>query len=125
MLLFSHITWPLSQVTKRGVKEKLFCSESQHKPFIELKYHLCSALVLALPDLQQPFLVETDAFDYAIGTVLTQHGDPMAYHSETLSDTVQKYPAYEKAMYSIVQAYRQWKHYILGKEMVIQTQGKL
>eukprot|EP00253_Pinus_taeda_P022804 PITA_22804 len=116
MLAFSHITWPLSQVTKGGAKEKLFWSESQQKEFIELKYRLCMAPVLALPDLQQPFEVETDASDYAIGAVLTQHGHPVAYHSETLSDTVQKYPTYDKEMYSIVQACRQWKHYILGKE---------
>jgi hypothetical protein len=31
VLGFSHITWPLSQVTKGGAKEKLFWSESQQK----------------------------------------------------------------------------------------------
>ena len=60
------------------------------------------APVLMLPDLQQPFEVKTYAFDYAIGAVLTQHGNPVAYHSETLSDTVWKYPTYDKEMYSIV-----------------------
>ena len=44
--------------------------------------------MLTLPDFQKPFEIETDASDYAIGAVLTQHGHPMAYHSETLSDTV-------------------------------------
>jgi hypothetical protein len=29
VLGFSHITWPLSQVTKGGAKAKLFWSESQ------------------------------------------------------------------------------------------------
>jgi hypothetical protein len=135
VLGFSHITWPLSQVTKGGAKEKFFWSESQQKAFRELKHRLYSAPVLTLPDLQQPFEIETDASDYAIGVVLTQHGHPVAYHSETLSDTVQKYLTYEKEMYSIVQACRQWKHYIFGKETVIhtdhrplqfiQTQGKL
>ena len=96
-------------------------SESQQKAFIELKYHLYSALVLAFPDLQQPFEVETDASDYVIGVVLTQHKHPLAYHSETLSDIVQKYPTYEKEIYSIVQTCQQWKHYILGKETVIHT----
>jgi len=43
----------------------------------------------------------------------------MDIHSETLSDTVCKYPTYDKEMYSIVQAYRQWTHYILGKETII------
>jgi hypothetical protein len=135
MLGFSHITWPLSQVTKGGAKEKLFWSESQQKEFKELNHRLFSAPVLTLPGLQQPFEIETDASNYAIGVVLTQQGHPVAYHSEILSDTVYKYPTYEKEMYSILQACRQWKHYILGKETVIhtdhrplqfiQTQGKL
>ena len=88
---------------------------------MELKHCLCSAPVLSLPDLQQPFEIETDASDYAVGAILTQHGHPMAYHSETLLDAVRKYPTYDKEMHSIVQAYRQWKHYILEKETVIHT----
>ena len=38
--------------------------------FKELKNRLCSAPVLTLPDLQQPFEIEIDASDYAIGAVL-------------------------------------------------------
>jgi hypothetical protein len=102
VLGFSHITWPLSQVTKGGAKAKFFRSESQPKAFGELKHRLCSAPVLTLLDLQQPFEIETDASDYAIEAVLTQHGHLVAYHSETLSDTVRKYPTYDKEMYSIV-----------------------
>ena len=98
VLGFSHITWPLSQVTKGGAKAKFFWSESQQKAFIELKDRLCTTPVLALPNLQQPFEVETDASDYAIGVVLTQQGHPVAYHSETLSDTVRKYSTYDKEM---------------------------
>ena len=71
MLGFSHITWPLSQVTKGGEKEKLFWLKTQKKAFAELKHHLCCSPMLTLPDLQQPFEIETDAFDYAIGVVLT------------------------------------------------------
>eukprot|EP00253_Pinus_taeda_P024016 PITA_24016 len=73
VLGFSHITWPLSQVTKGGAKAKFFWSESQQKAFTELKHHLCLAPVLSLPDLQQPFEVKTDASNYAIGALLTQY----------------------------------------------------
>eukprot|EP00253_Pinus_taeda_P002649 PITA_02649 len=72
VLGFSYFTWPLSQVTKGGAKEKLFWSKSQQKAFTELKHHLCSEPVLTLPDLQQPFEIKTDASVYAIGVVLTQ-----------------------------------------------------
>ena len=98
MLGFSHITYPLSQVTKGGVKSKFFWSESQQKAFVELKHRLCCAPVLTLPDLQQPFEIETNASDYAIGAVLTQQGHLVEYHNETLSNTVQKYPTYDKEM---------------------------
>ena len=84
-----------------------------------MKNRLCSAPVLTLRDLQKPFEIEIDASDYAIGAVLTQQVHPVAYHSETLSETVRKYPTYDKEMYSIVQAYRRWKHYILGRETII------
>jgi hypothetical protein len=56
--------------------------------------------------------------------ILTQNGHPMAYHSETLSDAIHKYPIYNKEMYSIVQSYLQWRHYILGKETDIHTDHK-
>ena len=69
-----------------------------------MKNCLCLALVLALPNLQQPFEIETDASNDAIGAVLAQHMHPVAYHSETLSYIVLKYPTYDKEMYSIVQA---------------------
>eukprot|EP00253_Pinus_taeda_P018139 PITA_18139 len=88
MLGFSHIAWPLSQVTKGGAKGKFFWFETQQKAFFELKNHLCFAPALTLTDLQQSFEIETEASDYAIGAVLTQHGYPMAYHNETLSDIV-------------------------------------
>jgi len=71
VLGFSHINWPLSQINKGVMKEKLFWFESQQKAFINLKHRLYSAPVLTLPDLQKPFEIEIDACDYAIGVVLT------------------------------------------------------
>ena len=56
--------------------------------------------------------------------ILTQHGHRMVYHSETLLDVVREYPTYDKEMYSIVQVYRQWRHYILGKETIIHIDHK-
>ena len=100
-----------------------------------MKHHLCLTPLLSLPDLQNPFKIETDALDYVLGAIVTQYGHPVAYHSEVLSDAIHKYPTYDKEMYSIVQACQKWKHYILGKETIIhidhkplqfiQTRGKL
>jgi hypothetical protein len=124
VLGFSHIAWALIQVTKGGDRDKFVWGKEKQRVFDDMKQHLCSALVLSLPDLQQPFEIEIDASDYIMGAVLTQHGHPVAYHSETLYDNFWKYPTYEKEMYSIVQACRQWKNYILGKETIIHTDHK-
>jgi hypothetical protein len=124
LLGFSHIAWALSQVTKGGGRAKFVWGKDQQQAFDDMKHHFCSNPVLSFPNMKQPFEIETDASAYAVGTVLTQHRHPVAYHSETLSDTIQKYPTYDKEMYSIVQSCRQWKHYILGKETIIHTNHK-
>jgi hypothetical protein len=101
---FYHIEWALIQVTRGGGKAKFVWGMSQQQAFNDLKKSLCSSPILSLPYLKHPFEIETDASDYAMGIVLTQHGHPMAYNSETLSDVVRKYPTYDKEMHSIVQA---------------------
>jgi hypothetical protein len=125
LLGFSHMVWDLSQITRGGGKTKFVWGLSQQQVFDDLKQRLCSTSVLSLLDLQQSFEIKTDALDYAVGVVLTQHGHPVAYHSETLSDVVRKYLTYDKQMYSIVQACRQWRHYILGKVTMIHNDHKL
>jgi hypothetical protein len=101
VLGFAHIAWDLSQVTMGSGKEKFVWVWSQQKTFNDLKQRLCSTPILSLPNLQQPFEIETDSSDYAMGVVLTQHNHPVAYHNEILSDDVHKYPTYDNEMYSL------------------------
>ncbi|KAH9289163.1 hypothetical protein KI387_033280, partial [Taxus chinensis] len=67
---FSMIATPLHIV---AAKIKSFdWGKEQDKSFELLKYKISHAPVLALPNLQQPFEVETDASDYTMGSVLLQ-----------------------------------------------------
>jgi hypothetical protein len=124
MLGFSHIAWALNQVTSGGGKEKFVWRMSQKQSFDDLNNCLCSSPVLSFSNLQHPFDIKIDSSNYVVGVVLTQHGHPVAYHSETLSDVLHNYPTYYKEMYSILQAYHQWRHYILRKETIINTNHK-
>ena len=45
-------------------------SDAQQRAFEALKHALCEAPVLALPNFNKPFTIETDASDTAIGGVL-------------------------------------------------------
>ena len=97
VLGFSHIAWALSQITRGGGKAKFVWGRSQQQTFDDLKQRLCSTPVLSLLDLQHPFEIETNASDYVVGIILTQHDHPVAYHSETLSNIVRKYLTTKKS----------------------------
>jgi hypothetical protein len=97
---------------------------SQQKAFDTLKVKISTTLILALPDLQHSFEIETDASDYAMGAVLMQHRKPICYHSETFTTTIINYPTYDKELYdkelyALVQSVKKWKHYLMGKETII------
>jgi hypothetical protein len=88
MLGFFHIAWVLSLMTKGGGKKNFVWGKEQQRPFDDLKHRLCSTPVISFLDLQQPFKIETDASDYAIGAILTQHDhlkNTIVRHSEILS----------------------------------------
>jgi hypothetical protein len=78
VLGFSHIAWALIQVTKGGGRDKFVWGKEQQQTFDDLKHRLCLALILSFPNLQQPFEIETNASDYVVGVVLTQHENLMA-----------------------------------------------
>jgi hypothetical protein len=124
VLGFSHTAWTLNQVTKDGGKGKFAWGKSREKAFDNLIHHLFSGPVLSLSNLQQPFEIDNDALDYAMGIVLTQNNHLMEYHSETLPYVARKYPNYEKEMYSIVHYCRKWKHNVIGKEKIIHIDHK-
>ena len=86
-----------------------------------MKERISIAPVLALPDLQLPFEIEPDASEYAMGVVLMQHRKPICFHSETFTSAVVNYPTYDKELYALVQSVKKWKHYLMGKEIVIHT----
>ena len=86
-----------------------------------MKENISTTLVLALLDLQRPFEIQTIACDYAMGVVLTRHGKPICYHSETFNLAVVNYPTYDKELYALVQSVKKLKHYLMGKEIVIHT----
>jgi len=66
---FSSIATPLHALT--GLNKVFQWGGKQQKAFDTLKEKISTTPVLALPDLQRPFEIQTDANDYAMGAVLT------------------------------------------------------
>jgi hypothetical protein len=116
---FSSIAAPLHAVT--SVKQVFQWGGKQQQAFDTLKEKISSTPVLSLPNLRQPFEIQTDASNYEMGAVLLQYGKPICFHSETFNGAVINYPTYDKELYALVQSVKKWKHYLLGKETIIHT----
>ena len=87
----------------------------QQKAFDALKQKISSTPVLALSDLKQPFEIQIDGSDYAMGAVFLQHGKSISFHSDIFNGVVINYPTYDKDIYALVQSVKKWEHYLMGK----------
>ena len=89
-----------------------------------MKKKISEMPILALPNLQRTFEVKTDASDYAMGAMLIQDGKSVEYKSELFSGVIKNYSTYDKEFYSLYQAIKHWRVYLLGKEIVVHSGHK-
>ncbi|XP_075099538.1 putative mitochondrial protein AtMg00860 [Nicotiana tabacum] len=93
---YSLIAVPLAELLKKVTPWEW--GPKRAGAFNALKAAMSSSPVLALPDLAKPFEVQIDAYDYALGGVLLQEGNPVAYKSRKLKDAERRYAAHEKEL---------------------------
>ncbi|THH07470.1 hypothetical protein EW145_g3348 [Phellinidium pouzarii] len=112
---YSLVVKPLTALTGKAVWD---WSSEANRAFFKLKEHLCTPPVLVIPDEEGAFRVKADASDFATGGVLLQKQQGKwqiaAYHSATLLEVERNYEIYDKEMLAIVQALKEWHHYLLG-----------
>jgi RNase H-like domain found in reverse transcriptase/Reverse transcriptase (RNA-dependent DNA polymerase)/Integrase zinc binding domain/Chromo (CHRromatin Organisation MOdifier) domain/Retroviral aspartyl protease len=113
---YARITAPLSDLTKHD--RQYNWDQPQREAFERLKSAITSAPVLILPDPTKPFIITTDASQYAIGAVLSQDQgngpQPVAFISRKLSAAEQNYPVHEQELLALIYALKQWRHYLIG-----------
>lgn len=118
---YSLITTPLLHLLKKSVKFEWTpdCEEA----FKRLKKSFTSAPILRHPDTTQPFIVETDSSDYALGGILSQFLDgvlhPVAFYSRKLSSAEVNYEIYDKELLAIIACFSQWRALLLSNSSPI------
>ena len=60
--------------------------------------------MLALPSLDEQFIIKTDAYDVGIGAMLMQDSHPIAYISKALAPRHHSLSMYEKEILAVVYA---------------------
>ena len=119
---FSKIATPLYAVTG---KQAFVWGQEQAEAFATLKERLTTPPVLALPNQNDSFILDTDASDYAIGAELIQvqggKEKVIAYGSFALTKEQRRYCVTRKELLAVVRFTRQFRHYLLGKPFVVRT----
>ena len=116
---FAVIARPLTDLLKKHV---LYVWTPAHQAaFDALKAALSSAPVLAAPDFNKPFALETDACGNGVGAVLLQDGHPIAYISKPLGPKSAGLSTYEKEYLAILLAVEQWRSFLQHAEFTIYT----
>jgi len=120
---FSKIARPLSQLTK---KETPFSwNQEQQHAFTLLKEALCKEPILQYPNFSLPFILTTDASNYAIGGVLSQKHDngdlPIAYASRILNPAEGNYSTIEKELLAITYCTNHFRPYLYGRKFTLIT----
>lgn len=82
------------------------------------------APVLAIPNFERDFTIETDASDVAVGAVLMQDGHPVAYLSKSLNAAQRNYHTTDRELLAIVTACKHWRPYLDGRKTVVITDHK-
>ncbi|GKD37319.1 retrovirus-related pol polyprotein from transposon 17.6 [Tanacetum coccineum] len=89
----SKIAKPLTKLTKKNVKYEW--KEKEEGAFQLLKQKLCSALILALPEGTENFVVYCDASHKGLGAVLMQKGKVIDYASRQLKVHEKNYTTHD------------------------------
>ena len=116
---YSDIAAPLTDLTKKDVKFEW--TEREQAALELLQYRLTSADVLAHPNPKRPYVVTTDASDFATSGVLSQEQDdgsvrPIAYFSRKMNDTERRYATHDKELLALILAVEHWRVYLEGSE---------
>jgi hypothetical protein len=115
----SSICEPLRRLTD---KEAEFDWMSQHDEALDkIKRLITEAPVLKFFDVTKEVTIECDSSDVGLGAVLLQEGHPIAYASRALTSTERNYAQIEKECLAIVYATECFEHYILGKQVHVQS----
>ena len=120
---FAQKAEPLTNLTKKY--QRFSWDTKCETAFQTLKDALTDAPVLAHPDYNSPFIVDTDASNTQLGAVLSNVVDgverPLVFASRVLSKTECQYATTKREALAVVQALKWFKPYIWGLKFIIRT----
>lgn len=120
---FATITKPLTQLLERD--HDFYWDSSCEISMSCLKEKMTSAPILAYPDVNQGYILDSDASNTGIGAVLSQIQDGtervIENFSKSLSRPERNYCVTRRELLAIVKALKHFHHYVYGREIIVRT----
>ena len=111
---YAKVARSLHDLTKK--EDPFHWEEAQQAAFDMLKLHFTTVPILAFPDIDCKFHLESNASNYATGVVLSIEKEgiwhPITFSFHSMMPQEQNYPIMDKEMLSVIQALEQWCHYV-------------
>ena len=123
----SEILEPLNALLKEDVP--FTWTDIQQRAFQKIKKLLTQAPTLAFYDHKKKILIQADASSYGLGAALIQvdnneNREIVAYASKSLTESEKKFSQIEKEALALTYACDHFKEYILGIEIILETDHK-
>ena len=120
---FATIAKPLHKLTEKNIT---FSWDSDcEASFNSLKKALTEAPILAYPEPNGKFVLDTDASSTGIGGVLSQVQDNeervIGYFSRSMSKSERRYCVTRKELLAVVMSIKHFHHYLLGVPFIVRS----
>lgn len=123
---FAQLTKPMTNCLKKD--KEVVHNQEFINCFETCKKILTNDPILQHPDFSKPFVLTTDASNYAVGAILSQgpigKDLPIAYASRTLNPAEINYSTIEKELLAIVWATKYFRPYLFGTKFKIVSDHK-
>nr|GFA97508.1 putative reverse transcriptase domain-containing protein [Tanacetum cinerariifolium] len=110
---------PMTKLTQNKVE--FVWGDKQEAAFQLLKQKLCNALILALPEGSEDFIVYCDASNKGLGAVLMQREKVISYASRQLKIHEKNYKTNDLELGAVVFALKIWRHNLYGTKCTVFT----
>ena len=99
-----------------------------HTAFLNLKEAIIQAPILCYPNPNKKYIVYTDAYDDACRAQLLQEHNgmkfPIAFLSQTFTETQRKWSTTEQVAYGVYYAITKWHYYLQGANITVKNDHK-
>ena len=129
MVNYYHNMWPrqthtLVPLTAMTEKAPFHWSLIHQKAFEQMKAIISMDALLAYPNPDKAYDVETNASNYQLGSFIKQDNCPIAYFSQKLNSAQKNYTTIKKELLSIVKTFEEFHSILLGSPIWVHSDHK-